>query len=543
MIYKIDYSSFKNHTVRVLLCILTSFLFINSGLAQTVESSIDRNEIKIGEEIIYTFEVETDTSNFVLFPDNQVFLPLEIIESYKTDTTYLDSKYRLIKKYGLTQFDSGSFVIPEQRIVIDNHSFFTDSIPVVVHNVAVDTLKQPMFDIKPAVPVKSPGINLKKILWWIGPLAVIVLILFFMLRRKQKEKAQKLLPPYEEAIEALKKLDHSELLSQNKNKEYYSNLTEIVKRYLDREVDDTALESTSDELIQRLLMHKQAGNFDFSQETILKLDQIFKRADLVKFARMNQESSQARLDRKAIEEIINETKEIIPEPEEDTLKLNQEYLEKLERKKRQKKWIYGISSVIGMLLLVAVLYGTMRGFDDLKTLIFGNPMKEYASQSWVKSEYGNPAVIVETPDVLTRVESEENADLDIFVFGSMKDPLYIEITTAKLNQSESAELDQALEFALTQLEIKGAKNMIVKRDGFETDKGITGVRAFGEFNYMIKPNRVLKESNHYELVLFAQQNGWQKVLVVYRGDSEYAEEIKNRIFQSLELEIIQSYGR
>ena len=95
-------------------------------------------------------------------------------------------------------------------------------------------------------------------------------------------------------------------------------------------------------------------------------------------------------------------------------------------------------------------------------------MKEYASQSWVKSEYGNPAVIVETPDVLTRVESEENADLDIFVFGSMKDPLYIEITTAKLNQSESAELDQALEFALTQLEIKGAKNMIVKRDGFET---------------------------------------------------------------------------
>ena len=168
---------------------------------------------------------------------------MEIIESYKTDTTYLDSKYRLIKKYGLTQFDSGSFVIPEQRIVIDNHSFFTDSIPVVVHNVAVDTLKQPMFDIKPAVPVKSPGINLKKILWWIGPLTVIVLILFFMLRRKQKEKAQKLLPPYEEAIEALKKLDHSELLSQNKNKEYYSNLTEIVKRYLDREVDDTALES------------------------------------------------------------------------------------------------------------------------------------------------------------------------------------------------------------------------------------------------------------------------------------------------------------
>lgn len=543
MNYKLEYNFFQIHKFQVFLCTLVSLFFIHISQAQTVESSIDRNEIKIGEEIIYTFEVETDTSDFVLFPDNQVFLPLEIIESYKADTTYSDSKYRLIKKYGLTQFDSGSFVIPEQRIVINNNSFFTDSIPVVVRNVEVDTLKQKMFDIKPAVGVKSPGIDFVKILWWVLPLVIIGLILLAILRRKQKEKAEKLLPPYEEAIESLKQLDHSKLLLQDKNKEYYSALTEIVKRYLDREIDDTALESTSDELIQRLLMHKQAGNFDFSQETILKLDQIFKRADLVKFARMNQENSQAQTDRKTIEEIINETKEIIPEPQEDDLKLNQEYIEKLERKKRQRKWIYGISTVAGILILGVLLYGTISGFDNLKTAVLGNPMKEYASQTWVKSEYGNPAVIVETPDVLLRIDSEENASIDVFVFGTMKAPLYIEVSTVKLNQNESADLSQALEFALTQLEVKGAKNMIVKRDGFETDKGITGVRAFGEFNYMVSPNRVLKESSYYELVLFAQQNGLQKVLVVYQDDNDIAEEVKNRIFQSLELEIIQSYGR
>src|SRR5690606_14812436 len=283
------------------------FLFIGNLNAQNVKGSVDRNEIKIGEEIIYSFEVEADTSEFVLFPDNQVFLPLEIIESYKADTTFSDAKYKLIKKYGLTQFDTGHYTIPSQRIVINNRSFFTDSIPVEVKDVVVDTLKQKMFDIKPPVEVGSPGLDVKKILWWVIPILFVLALLALIRNRRKKAAAEKPLPPYEEAIVALKNLDNSELLKQNKSKEYYSSLTEIVKRYLDREVDDTALESTSDELIQRLMMHKQAGNFDFDVETIRRLDQIFKRADLVKFARMSQDSNQAQVDRKSIEDIINET--------------------------------------------------------------------------------------------------------------------------------------------------------------------------------------------------------------------------------------------
>ena len=51
------------------------------------------------------------------------------------------------------------------------------------------------------------------------------------------------------------------------------------------------------------MMHKDAGSFDFDLETIRRLDLIFKRADLVKFAKMNQESGQAEVDRKTIEEI------------------------------------------------------------------------------------------------------------------------------------------------------------------------------------------------------------------------------------------------
>src|SRR5699024_4649235 len=113
---------------------------------------------KIGEEIILRLEVETDSTDLVVFPEKNFGL-LEMIESYKIDTTFEAAKYRLIKKYGLTQFDSGAYTIPSQTISINNRNFYTDSINIEVRDVVVDTLKQKMYQIKPAVSVKKPPLN------------------------------------------------------------------------------------------------------------------------------------------------------------------------------------------------------------------------------------------------------------------------------------------------------------------------------------------------------------------------------------------------
>lgn len=516
-----------------------------------VTSSVDSTRIKIGEEIIYTINVQADSSAVVIFPEEQTFGPLEMIESYKTDTTYEASKVRLIKKYGLTQFDSGNYSIPPQRIIINNRPFLTDSINVEVNDVVVDTTKQKMFDIKSAVEVEAPPIDWKEIaLWAIPILLIIALVIYLIQRKKRRDAAEKQLPPYEEAIVALKKLDNSQLLKENKSKEYYSSLTVIVKRYLDREVDETALESTSDELITRLMMLKDAGNFDFDRETIKKLDQIFKRADLVKFARMNQASQQAEVDRKTIEEIINETHEVIPEPTEEELMKNQEYLEKLEKRRQRRKWALGISGVLVALVLAGAVYGSVAGFDNLKDKLFGNNLRELAEGRWVKSEYGYPAVILETPEVLVRMDTPiTNADRsavsgkDIFTFGEMKSPFYILVSTTQFRQKQDIALDTALDAVLDDLEQSGAKNLLVKRDDFETNKGIKGLRAYGEFNLQVSDKRVLKEKSNYELMLFAQENGLQEVLLVYQGDGKYAEEIKKRIEASIELEISEKDGK
>ena len=413
----------------------------------------------------------------------------------------------------------------------------------------VDTTKQRMFDIKPAIEVHGPSFDFKKVFSWVLPIAFLLGLVGYVLFRRKKSRAAKeeVLPPYEEAISALKKLDESHLINENKSKEYYSNLTEIVKRYLDREVDDSVLESTTDELIERLQLHKDAGHFDFDRETIRHLDQILKRADLVKFAKMQQGVGQAEADRNTIETIINETHEVIPEPTEEELLKNEQYLQALRKKQARQKWVVGLSSVLGALLLSGIIYGGIKGFDNLKDLVIGNELRDLSEGRWVRSEYGNPAVILETPEVLIRstIEVPEGLEavikeMSTFSYGQKRDPFYIALTTSKLAQPKEINLDDALESALADLEKGGAKNMLVKRETFETEKGIKGMRAYGEFNVQVSESKVLKEPSQYELLLFAQQDGLQQVLLVYQDDGRFSEGIKKRIIDSIELEISES---
>jgi hypothetical protein len=527
-----------------------SLLLLGYVASAQVSSSIDSTAIKIGEQITYTIEVMADSTDQVLFPEGQSFMPLEMIESYAIDTSFEQTKYRLVKKYGLTQFDSGKYTIPSQRVVINMNPYNTDSIKVEVADVLVDTTKQKMYEIKPAMEVKSPPFNLLMLLYWLVPLMFIVGLLYFYFKRrkKKKEEEEKQLPPYEEALFALKKLDESHLLEEHRSKEYYSSLTEIIKRYLDKEIDDNAMESTSDELIDRLQLHKDAGHFDFDNVTIQKLDTILKRADLIKFAKMREKEGQAVVDRNVVEEILNETKEIIPELSEEELLENERYLEGLRKNKVKRQRIRIVLGILVGIILSGVIYGSIEGFDNLQDKIIGNKMRDLAESRWIKSEYGLPSVTIDTPEVLMRVEEEREQPTNVitenksvFTLGSTLDPLYVKVSTIKFQQKKEMDLEKALDDALVALEEGGARNMLVKREEFETEKGIKGIKAYGEFNILVSNNKMKKDPSEYELILFAQQQGLQEILVVIQNDERFAEGIKDRITNSIELEINQQH--
>ena len=477
--------------------LLAPIFFICFSSLSQVTSSIDTTQIKIGEEIIYSIQVEADSTDLVLFPEGQTFSPLEVIESYKIDTTHYQDKIKLIKKYGVTQFDSGRYTLPSQRIVINNKPFNTDSVNIEVADVLVDTTKQKMYTIKPAFEVADPSFNFLKLFYWLATILLLlgVLAYFYFRRKKKKEEAAQQLPPYEEALEALKTLDDSHFLKNDNSKKYYSALTEIIKRYIHREVDDSALESTSNELIERLILHRDAGHFDFDTETIKKLDSIFKRADLIKFAKMKEEAGQAKADRSVVEDIINETHEIIPEPTEEELLEDKIYLEGLRKKQLIRKRIKIALGVFTAIILSGVIYGAIQGFDNLKDKTLGNETRKLAEGRWIKSEYGTPLLFIETPKVLVRTMTDSSIsknplikETHSFKYGNLRDKLFVKVSTIQFNQEQEIELDKALDAALSLLEDAGAKNMVVKRDDFETDKGIKGVKAYGEFKVQLVPH-------------------------------------------------------
>lgn len=515
----------------------------NDGVAQ-VNTQVDTTSIRIGEEIQYSIEVEADSTDLVLFPEGQSFLPLEVIESYKVDTSYAAEKVRLIKKYGLTQFDSGSYMIPAQRVYINDLALATDSLLVLVQNVPVDTLEQQMFDIKPAEQVGNLPFNWWNLLWLL-PL-ILAGVWWYLKRKKAEQEAEKsLLPPYEEALVSLKKLDERKLLKENRSKEYYSRLTEIVKRYLDREVDDRAMESTSSELIDRLRLHRDAGHLEFDTGTIIKLEDILKRADLVKFARMRQMEGQASTDRQVVEQVITETHEAIPEPTAEELEQTAAYQEELRRKKVRKQWIYGTSGGFALVVIAILIFMFVKGPEQVTELVVSNPTKELTMGRWVKSEYGSPAIILETPEVLVRQTSSTSEDAtttgsnqDVFVAG---DPstFYVMVRTTRLTQAEEGILEGAMEQALLDLEANGASNMIVKRGQFETDQGIKGLKSYGEYTFTDGKGKEFPEPIQYEILLFAQAGGLQQLTMAYLANDEYTEGIKQRIERSVELEITE----
>jgi len=528
--------------------VLAIFFSLFSFFSQAqVTSAIDSTSIKIGEQITYHIQVETDTTSLVVFPEGQSFSPLEMIESYAVDTLKKNDKYNLVKKYGLTQFDSGSYTIPRQKIIIGTKTFFTDSLKVEVNNVVIDTTKQGLYDIKPIIEVQESSSD-----WWKTVLIVLLIIAavgfllyWFIWRKKPLSEDEKiaLLPPYDRAKLALKTLDESTYLEQENLKDYYSDLTFIIRKYLDEKVYDRALESTTDELITRLNILKAGNQVDLSKDDIKNIESILKRADLVKFAKSAPDIELAKLDRNTIDVEIDNVKEALPEPTEEEKLLDEKYREELARKKKRNKVI--LTVVIALFLLMATFVGfsLKYGFSYVKDTIIGHDSIELLEGDWVTSAYGIPPVTITTPKVLKRnsVELSEEAQAQMsvtsFNYGSLLNFFSIDVSTVVLKQAnpeENIDLKQAQDGAIKQLEQAGVTDISVLSDKFTTPNGAEGLKTHGTASFPILNSDEFYEGN-YVILQFSTKNILQRISIVWNKTDGYADKIVERIINSVEL--------
>ena len=534
--------------------ILLYFLFTTAVFAQQkqVITSIDTTKNKIGAEFKLTLKTNVDTLSKVVFPNAKNFGALEVIQSYPIDTIRKDDRYELVKKYGLTQFDSGRYMIPSVKILINKKEYLSDSIRVEVANVQVDTLKQKMYDIKDIVPANE-GIGD----WWKYLLILLVIagigaFIYWYIKKRQKQKIEEEIykTPIEKATSLLNNLEKKELWQQGEVKEYYSQLTDIVRNYIEEAIEIPAMESTTSELIEGLKTASKKKKMKLSQETIDNLFVVLKQADLVKFAKSKPLDFEITEDRKKIERAIVTLDKAIPVVVEnnDEMLLNemqrQEQLKRELKKQRQKRIVITVVSVLMLLFVTMTYFIATKGFDYVKDNIIGHPSKELLEGEWIKSEYGNPIVRIETPKVLKRVDLTKSLpkegmalikEMQSFAYGSLIDNFYIMVSTLHFKQQTQIDLEKSLDGALQSMEAQGAQNMIVKKEDFETKEGIKGIKGFGTFS-QIDGNSQSSTKLYYEVLIFSQEGGLQQIIIVHKEGDEYANQISERILSSVELQ-------
>lgn len=529
-------------------CLMLSFfVFTIAAQAQTqplVKATVDTTSIRLGEQVNYLLEVQAEKGKVVVFPKGQTFNPMEVIESYPIDTTFADAKMTLIKKYGLTQFDSGSYKIPSQKISIGAKTIQTDSFRIAVANVVLDTINQGLYDIKPAIELPKDYSNWWKYVLWILPIVLAIgAFLFWLLKRNRKQKeAEKYVPPFDQALASLKSLDESDFISAQNYKQYYTVLTDTLRRYYDEKVYNHALESTTDELITQLNVERDSGHIAFNQTTITSLKDIFKRADLVKFARINPPEGKAQADRLAIEEIVKETKEVLPAPTVEELMQREDYREALSRKRQRKLWLTGIGGVVGILLLATGIGVIVKGYDEVRDFVFGNETRELAEGTWINSEYGFPGMVVSAPKVLVREEiplpEEAKGTMEVITFGWKSDTEALGVIVTQFSFAKGIEIkvDELVNSQLLQMEAEGFTADIVKNEKYTTPNGAEGLKTFGTGSTVVNKKKGTTISAAYVLLTFQAENIVQQLFISWQDDDPYSKQIAERVLNNVELQ-------
>lgn len=267
-------------------------LFLTSSFAQdaTVKAVVDSQEILIGDQVNLDLTVEINDESTVAWPlfKDTITGQIEIIESSIPDTTKKETGETVIhQRLVITSFDTGFMVIPPVEFVFSQDSLqtlSTEPILLFVSDIPVE-MEAEIKEIKE--PYDVPFNWKKYIKWILLALAIIAAIVVgIILYKKYKKEPEEPLarpkpkrPAHEIALEKLEALRQKKLWQNDKTKEFYIELSDIIREYIEFQFDVLALEMTTDQTISAL---KLKGLED---EKIRPLKAMLQMADLAKFAK------------------------------------------------------------------------------------------------------------------------------------------------------------------------------------------------------------------------------------------------------------------
>lgn len=292
--------------MKKLLSILT-ILISTVAWAQPVRFSaeIDTNKILIGDQFTLQLKGEVaEGSNFQwpIIPDTVT--GLEFVDISKIDTLSENGVWKLSQKLTLTSFDSGYVAIPPLTLKGENEEATSQALAVGVDFPELGE-EQDYYDIKEPL---EPPFNWVPILVGAAIILVFAAAVWFLVqwlkKRKNKEELtpEQMLTPYEYAQLQITEIEKEQLWQAGKIKEYYSRLTDVMRLYLERQMGINAMESTADELIDK--MHEIRLPKDLQD----RIDELLHLSALVKYAKEKPGTGQNESALKTVKDFLEQTK-------------------------------------------------------------------------------------------------------------------------------------------------------------------------------------------------------------------------------------------
>jgi len=256
-----------------------------------MRANADLAVISLGDLVTVTVEVEHAPGGSVEWPALADTLgSFEVVGSSEVPPVVVEGRQISARLYALTTFELGELEIPPIEVTVADSGasepelLSTDPIAVVVESVGIDESG----DIR---TVKSPleiPRNWLLLIPWVLLVCAVVALGYWLYRRyrsREQTPGKRIMPaiparpPHELAYEALNRLEAKRLLEREEIKQYFIEVSEIIRTYLEGRFPIDALEMTSYEVLQEL---KGVG---LEPEVLDLFPPFFSRADLVKFAK------------------------------------------------------------------------------------------------------------------------------------------------------------------------------------------------------------------------------------------------------------------
>lgn len=293
--------------MRGILLHIAFIVFLFQAFAQKGTSSLSQNSIFIGEKITLTYQITLPSkSNYKFIPENSI-IPcyltskkgilanstsndIEILVPFHDTVIGKQNAREWIGTYEITAWDSGSFILENATIIIDDSTFTLPRIELSAQLVK-GKKGQDIYDIRESfAEIPSEPFSLNKFAqnnwWWLFPVLFMLIAYFWyqwLKKKSQKPAVIKELSLKERALLAIDALEKDRLWEKQQLKEHYIELSFIIRSYLSSRYEVNLLEKTTKET--KLLLQQKG----LHSETIRVIGLILNESDMVKFAKSQPE--------------------------------------------------------------------------------------------------------------------------------------------------------------------------------------------------------------------------------------------------------------